>query len=315
MDRDRVEPYINRLASSEQNSFTALNTAFLEDGGFVFVPDDTVLDEVVHLIFISAANGEAVVSHPRNLIVLGRRSQLRVVETYVGLANDLYFTNGVTEIVAGEDSVIDHYKLQRESDRAFHVATTHVSQARYSNFSTHVISLGGRLVRNDISTLMGGEASSCTLNGLYVTREEQHVDNRTNIDHEKPRCNSRQFYKGVLGGKSHGVFNGKILVRADAQQTNATQSNKNLLLTEGAQIDTKPQLEIYADDVKCTHGATIGKIDDEALFYTRSRGIDEESARTLLTYAFASDILRSINIKPIQCQIDLVLLNRLSRGI
>jgi Fe-S cluster assembly protein SufD len=189
-----------------------------------------------------------------------------------------------------------------------------VSQRDRSSFSSHSIAFGGGLVRNDVGVTLDGEGGGCTLNGLYVARNRQHVDNRTYIDHARPHCSSWQLYKGVMDDRSHGVFNGKILVQQDAQKTSAKQSNKNLLLTKDALVDTKPQLEIFADDVKCTHGATIGKLDEEALFYARSRGIDESSARTLLTYAFASEILRAIRIKPIQCQLDLVLLNRLARG-
>jgi Fe-S cluster assembly protein SufD len=313
-ERELMERHLARIAGWQENSLSALNTAFMEDGAFIFVPANTIVNEVIHLIFLSAADEEPTVCHPRNLVIVGDNSQLSLVESYFGMAGHTYFTNSVTEVFAGNNSIVDHYKLQRESEEAFHVGTLQVSLRSQSNISSHSISLGGRLVRNNVGTSLEGEGGGCTLNGLYVARNRQHMDNHTTIDHAKPQCSSWQFYKGVMDDNSRGVFNGKILVRPDAQKTNAKQSNKNLLLTEDALVDTKPQLEIFADDVKCTHGATIGKLDEEALFYARSRGIDENSARTLLTYAFASDILRTIRIKPIQCQIDLVLLNRLARG-
>jgi Fe-S cluster assembly protein SufD len=254
------------------------------------------------------------VSHPRNLVVLGAGSQAIVVESYVGLNQGQYFTNAVSEIVAGSDCVLDHTKLQRESDRAFHVATLQFHQDRNSNVTSHSISLGGSLVRNDLNLVLDAEGCQALLNGLYLTKGTQHIDNHTRIDHAKPHCESRELYKGILDDRSTGVFNGKILVRQNAQKTNAKQTNKNLLLSEEALVNTTPQLEIFADDVKCTHGATIGRLNEDELFYMRSRGIGEESARTLLTYAFASDILGAMKLKPIQCQIDLVLLNRLARA-
>jgi Fe-S cluster assembly protein SufD len=266
------------------------------------------------LIFISTGKDEPVVSHPRNLIVVGNGSQATIIESYVTLDRGVYFTNNVTEVFAGPNSFIDFYKLQRESEEAFHVDTLRVLQERDSSFSSQSIALGGALVRNNIDVTLRGEGAECTLNGLYVTKGRQHVDNHTMIDHAKSHCSSRQLYKGILDDQSTGVFNGKILVRKDAQKTNAKQTNKNLLLSKEALVNTKPELEIFADDVKCTHGATIGQLDEEAMFYLRSRGIDEAAARVLLTYAFANDLLGCMKIKPMQCQVDLVLLNRLSRG-
>jgi Fe-S cluster assembly protein SufD len=313
-DRDLVEPHLARLASFEKNPFVALNTAFLAEGAFVHIPRGTILDRVLHLVFLSSSRGKAAVSSPRNLILVGDNSQASVVESYGGLDHGSYFTNTVTEIALGSNAVLDHYKLQRESEDSFHVGTLQVLQERSSRFSSHSISLGGALVRNDLNTVMNGEGCDSTLNGLYVARGRQLVDNHTCIDHAKPHCDSRELYKGILDEQSRGVFSGKIVVRKDAQKTNARQTNKNLLLSEEALANTAPELEIFADDVKCTHGATIGHLGEEELFYTRSRGIGAEAARTLLTYAFASDILGSVRFKPIQCQIDLVLLTRLSRG-
>jgi Fe-S cluster assembly protein SufD len=311
--RDLVEPYLARYATFENNAFTALNTAFIADGSFVYLPSGTVLKDIVHLLFVSTRRAEAAVTYPRNLIVIGDGSQVTIVESYVGLEKGVYFTNAVTEIIAGSNCVVDHYKLQRESNDAFHIGCLQVQQQRDSNFTSHSLSLGASLVRNGVNVVLDAEGSECVLNGLYVTKGKQHVDNHTSIDHAKPHCNSRELYKGILDDSSTGVFNGKVIVRKNAQKTNARQTNKNLLLSEDALVNTAPQLEIFADDVKCTHGATIGQLDEEGLFYLRSRGIDESSARTLLTYAFAAEILSAVKVKPIQCQIDLVLLTRLSR--
>jgi len=313
-ERALLEPHLARLASSEANPFVALNTAFLSDGAFVYIPPGTILDQVLHLVFLSSSRGEASVSHPRNLVLVGDDCQASIVESYGGLDHGVYFTNTVTEVVLGSNALLDHYKLQRESEDSYHVGTLQVLQERSSRLYSHSISLGGALVRNDLNTVMNGEGCDCTLNGLYVTRGRQLVDNHTCIDHARPHCDSRELYKGILDDQSRGVFSGKILVRKDAQKTSARQTNKNLLLSEEALANTTPELQIFADDVKCTHGATIGHLDEEELFYTRSRGIGAEAARTLLTYAFASDILGSVKFKPIQCQIDLVLLTRLSRG-
>jgi len=312
-ERNYVEPYLAQYASWDKNAFTALNTAFVADGAFVFLPPGSVMKETIHLLYLSTSRGHPTVSHPRNLIVAGSGSRVSIVESHVGLEKGVYFTNAVTEIVVGKDAVVDYYRQQRESESAYHVSTVQVAQEASSAFSSHSISLGGSLVRSDVNVLLNGEGGDCTLNGLYVTKARQHVDNHTSIDHAKPHCTSRELYKGILDEKSSGVFNGRILVRKDAQKTNARQTNKNLLLSEEALVNTKPQLEIFADDVKCTHGATIGQLEEESLFYLRSRGIDEKSARTLLTYAFASDIVGNIKIKPFQCQLDLVLLTRLSR--
>jgi Fe-S cluster assembly protein SufD len=313
-DRPLIEPFLAADASRRRNVFASLNTAFLSDGAFVHLPSGAALKHVLHLVFLSSASPDPLVSHPRTLIVVGDGCEASIVESYAGLDHGVYFTNAVTEIVLGAGASVDHYKLQRESEGSFHIGTMEVAQGRGSRFSSHSISLGGGLVRNDVNVAMNAEGGECTLNGLYLTQNRQHVDNHTSIDHARPHCDSRELYKGILDDKSTGVFNGRILVRKDAQKTNAKQANKNLLLSEEALVNTTPQLEIFADDVKCTHGATIGHLDEEELFYTRSRGIGAQAARTLLTYAFASDILSSVKYKPIQCQIDLVLLARLSRG-
>jgi Fe-S cluster assembly protein SufD len=311
----KLEPYLARYASCKKNPFVALNTAYMMDGGFIYLPAETTLKKVIHLLFISTTEANATVSHLRNLIVVGGSSQVSVVESYIGPQGGVYFTNAVTEIVAGDSAVVSHYKLQRESDDAYHIGYLHVIQEEGAAVSSHSISIGGILVRNDIDAVMNGQGGDLTLNGLYVTKSRQHVDNHTSIDHAKPHCSSRELYKGILDDQSSGVFKGKILVRPDAQKTNARQTNKNLLLSQDALVNTTPQLEIFADDVKCTHGATIGRLSDEQLFYLRSRGIGEEAARALLTYAFAGDVIGTVKIKPLQCQLDLVLLARLSSTV
>lgn len=313
-DPKKVERHLARYAPFKKNAFAALNTAHMMDGGFVYIPAETVLKKVIHLLFISTSEAQAAVSHPRNLIVVGDGSEVSVVESYIGPQGGAYFTNAVTEIAAGESSRVAHYKLQRESEQAYHIAALHITQEENANVSSHSISLGGSLTRNDIAGVLNGEGGELALHGLFLTKGRQHVDNYTSIDHARPRCSSREIYKGILDDQSSGVFTGRILVRPDAQKTNARQTNKNLLLSREALVNSTPQLEIFADDVKCTHGATVGRLSDEALFYLRSRGVGAEAARSLLTYAFASDIISTVNIKPLQCQLDLVLLARISRA-
>jgi Fe-S cluster assembly protein SufD len=313
-DPKKIERHLARYASFQKNAFVALNTAHLMDGGFVYIPPETTLKKVVHLLFVSTPEAEAAVSHPRTLIVVGEGSAASVVESYIGMSPCAYFTNAVTEISAGDGAQVAHYKLQRESEAAFHIATLHVVQGENAHVASHSISLGGRLTRNDITGVLNGVGGDLALHGLFMTRGRQHVDNHTSIDHARPHCSSREIYKGILDDQSTGAFTGRILVRPDAQKTNAKQTNKNLLLSREALVNSTPQLEIFADDVKCTHGATVGRLSAEALFYLRSRGVGAEAARSLLTYAFASDIVNTVAIKNLQCQLDLVLLARISRA-
>lgn len=299
-----VEPHLASHADYQDQAFTALNTAFIQDGAFVSIPKGTVVSEPIHLIFVSTTRGEPTVSHPRNLILAGVNSQATIIESYVGFDKDVYFTNAVTEIVAGENAMVDHYKIQRESEDAFHIATLQIHQERNGKFSTHSIALGGGLVRNEVNALMNGEGCECTLNGLYLGKNRQLIDNHTRIEHAKPHCASHELYKGILDGKAHGVFSGKIHVHPDAQKTDAKQTNKTLLLSQDAVINSKPQLEIYADDVKCTHGATIGQLAEEAIFYLRSRGLGKEEARGLLTFAFANDIVSRVKVEDLRRQLE-----------
>lgn len=308
------EPHLAHYAGYQDDAFVALNTSFIRDGAFVYVPKGKVVEEAIHLLFISTTR-EATVSHPRNLILAGRDSQATIVESYIGLQNAPYFTNAVTEVVLGENAVVGHYKLQRESEQAFHIATVQVCQDRGSNFSSHSIALGGALVRNNVNVTLDGDGGDCALNGLYMAGGQQHVDNHTRVDHLRPHCTSRQLYKGVLDGASRGVFNGKINVHTPAQKTDAKQTNKNLLLSKDAWIDTKPQLEINNNDVKCSHASTIGRLDEDSIFYLRSRGLGPEAARSLLTYAFASEITSRIRIEPIRAQLEELLVTRVQNAL
>ena len=314
-DSERIQPHLARYARYQDHAFVALNTAFIEDGAFLNVPAGKVVGDPIHLLFISTARGTATASHPRNLIVVGNNSQVTIVETYVGIDTAVYFTNAVTEIVVGENAALDHYKLQRESEEAFHVATLQVHQARNSTVASHSIALGGALVRNDVNVILDGEGGECTLDGLYMTTGQQHVDNHTRIDHARPHGLSRQLYKGILDGQSRGVFSGKIVVHPAAPKTDAKQTNKNLLLSGDALIDTKPQLEINNNDVKCTHGSSIGRLDEESIFYLRSRGIGEEMARDLLTYAFASEIINRIKGEPLRATLENLVVTRLQQNL
>lgn len=292
------------------DAFTALNTGLIQDGIVVSVPPHTVVEQPLHLLFASTGRDSAM-SHPRVLIQVGEHSQLRLVESYAGLADGAYLTNAVTEIVVDANAVVDHCKLLRESDRAYHIASLHARVARGARFSSHSVTLGGAIVRNDVVSVLAGEGADCTLNGLYLARRRHLVDNHTTIRHAQPHCTSHELYKGILDDRARAVFNGKIVVDIDAQKTDAKQTNQALLLSENAQINTKPELEIFADDVKCTHGATIGQLDREALFYLRSRGLSAEQARTVLIHAFASDLLNRIAVAPIRTALDAILLRQL----
>jgi len=304
-----VEPYLARYANYQTNPFVALNTANFEDGLFIHIAKGAVVEQPIELFIQSAANGHPTISHPRILIVAEPNSQATILETYTG--NDgAYLTNSVTEIVAADHAVIDHYKLQTESPRAFHVSTLQIQLGRDTNFRSHSLSFGGALVRNDINAVLS-QGCECTLNGLYLVGGDQHIDNHTTIDHAKPHAASHELYKGILEGHSTAVFNGKILVRKDAQKTDAKQTNKNLVLSEDAVINTKPELQILADDVRCTHGATIGQLDKEAIFYLQSRGIGLADARNLLIVAFARDIVDRIKVASLREQLEQLLLEKL----
>ena len=314
LDGTLLYRHLGKYVRGDENGFTALNTSFIQDGAYVHVPDNIILEEPLHLLFVSVGGDVSFVSSPRNLIIAGDGSRLSVVESYVSLASVPYLTNAVTEMVAGTKAVIEHDKFQEESLNAFHVGTTYFHQAATSAVVSNSVAMGGSIVRNNVNVILDGEGIESTLNGLSLGTAQQLVDNHTTIDHAKPNCVSHELYKSILDGKSRGVFNGKILVRKDAQKTDAKQTNKTLLLSDEATVDTKPQLEIFADDVKCTHGATVGQLDEEQVFYLRSRGLSDESARDILTYAFASDVISRIHVDPLRERLDSVLSARLRKG-
>lgn len=302
-----LEPY---LANGErQPAFDALNAAFMVDGACLYLKRGTALEAPVHLLYISTGEGGA--NHSRNIIVAEEGAQATVIEHYVGADEALYFTNAVTRIFAAQNATIEHHKLQQEAADAFHIAGIHAVQQRDSRLASHSVTLGGVLTRNDITTAFDATGCEATLNGLYLAGGRQHVDNHTRIDHRMPNGISRENYRGVLDGISHAVFNGKVVVHPGAQKTNAFQANHNLLLSRDAEIDTKPQLEIYADDVKCNHGATVGQLDATQLFYLRSRGIDEAVARNLLVHAFAHDVIEHIRVAALRTRLERILLARL----
>lgn len=304
-DGEMIRAHLGKLADIRKNPFVALNTGFVADGAFVHVEPGAVVETPIHLLFVSVPSKEPAVAHPRVLVIAEDGSTATVVESYVGKTHGgEYFTNAVTEIVAGSDCTIDHCKLQQESPHAFHVATMQVTMGRATNFVSHAITLGAKLARNDLSCYLNGEHGYATLNGVVILNKDQHCDNNTLLHHEKANCPSHELYKYVLKDQSSGVFKGKIFVQKDAQKTNAKQTSKSLLLSDDAVMDSMPALEIYADDVKCTHGSTIGPVDEDMVFYLRTRGVGYEAARHLLTYAFAADVTRRIKVAPVRQRIE-----------
>ncbi len=370
---DVVPRYYGQLADYQSRAFVALNTALATDGAYLYIPEGTVLEQPVEILFVTAGDSASVeMMNTRVLIVAGERSQARIVETYAALRNGTYFTNGVTEIFAAENAIVDHYKVQQESLDAYHIATLQVNAQRSAAVSSHSFSLGGKLVRNDANAVLDGEGAEvtlnglyladgerlvdnhtaidhakahcpsheiykgilggklvrndaiahldgegaeCTLNGLYLADGERLVDNHTTIDHAKAHCPSHEIYKGILGGRARAVFNGKINVRPAPQKTNAKQTNRALLLSDSASINTKPQLEIFADDVKCTHGAAIGQLDEDAIFYLRARGLTFFEARDMLIHAFAGQILERVQVEPLRIALESELYAQLARDL
>ena len=306
-----AQKHLSHYAQDEHNAFSALNTAFFQDGAFIHLPRGAALENPVHLLFIATADEPGAASNPRNLIIAEKGSQLTLLESYARTVDTPYFTNAVTELVVGEDAVVEHCKFQDESQKAFHMAALHAHLQRGANFVSHSVAAGGRLSRNNIRTALAGEGGECVLNGLYLTKGEQLADHHMVVEHAQPHCNSHEYFNGILEGKSKGVFHGRILVRQAAQKTDAKQTNKNLLLSEDATVDTKPQLEIYADDVKCTHGATIGQLNEESVFYLRARGLSLETARRMLIHAFAGEIIERVRHPLAREELDKLVWDRL----
>ncbi len=311
-----LESSFNQCIDTQKHIFAALNTAFFNDGAFIYVPDNVVIEEPIVLYFISSHGDEKntqekLTMAPRNLIIMGKNAKANVIESFHGLQGVVSFTNSITEIESADGSSLEHYKVQLDNAESFHIGGTHLKQHRNSRVESHSISLGGAIVRNDIVSDLADEGAEIVLNGLYMGDGRQHVDNHTLINHSKPHTQSEENYRGVLDGRAKGVFNGKVIVHKDAQKIAAAQSNANLLLSDNAEIDTKPELEIYADDVKCSHGATIGQLDKNMMFYLRSRGIDKAAAKSLLTFAFADDVIRRIKFAPVRERLEFTVGGRL----
>jgi Fe-S cluster assembly protein SufD len=307
-----LQSHLGRHAPIEASPFAALNTAMIRDGGLVHIMAGSEILRPIHLLFVATPEAAGGVVHPRNLIVVERGARAAVVESYVSLSPDgSYWTNPVTEVSLGESAWLEHTRIQRESEQAYHIGLTHVDQQRDSHYRSFAMAMGGAIARHNLHARLNDENIETLLYGLYLTRGEQLVDNHTAIYHDHPHCRSWEVYKGVLDGRSRGVFNGKVFVKPEAQKTDAKQTNRNLLLSDGARIDTKPQLEIFADDVKCTHGATVGQLDDLALFYARSRGIPAAEAQRLLTYAFAAEVIAEVSLRPVREELEGLVRERL----
>lgn len=299
---------------AHRHGFVALNAALAEDGAFVHLAADTAVDEPIQLVFVSDAGDFPLASCPRSVVLAGPRSRAVIVETYVGLAGGVYVTNAVTEVVLEEGASVEHYKVQDEAGTGFHLGHLDVRQTRASRFSSHSVALGSRVARHEVRVGLEGEGAEVSLNGLYMPAGDQQHDNPILIEHLAPRGTSRQLYKGVLDGRGQGIFNGRIIVHPGALGTDASQTNKNLLLSEHAEIDTRPRLEILADDVKCAHGAAVGRLDDDALFYLRSRGIPRQEARSLLISAFVHEMVELIDLEPLRAWVKKLVADRLSAG-
>lgn len=314
--RGMVEPHLSRHAAWQQHPFIALNTALIQDGVFLHVAEGCEFNDPIHLVFLAEEHGGAgqnqtLLVSPRILVVAEKDSRISLVETYAGEGEHRYLTNTVTEFVLAENASIEHCKLVREADDSFHVATQQALLAKNARLTSHSISLGGSLIRNESNVILGAEGAECTLNGLYMASGRQLIDNHTVIDHARPRCASRELYKGVLDGQSRGVFNGKVIVRPHASKTDSRQTNRNLLLSDSALVDTKPELQILNNDVKCSHAATIGQLDETAIFYLRSRGLGQEAARSLLIHAFMSDIIGRVQAPSVREGLEGLMLSRL----
>ena len=306
-----LEGQLNSCVEGDQHVFATLNTAFFSDGALLYLPDNLVLSKPISLLFISAnANGSVNIS-PRNLIIVGKHVKATIIERYFSLDDAANLTNTITEIIMDDGATIEHYKVQQENIYSFHIGGTHVRQQRNSRLQSHFISLGGALTRNDIVSHLNAENAEIVLNGLYVGRGNQHIDTQTLVNHAQPYTTSKEDYRGVLSDRAKGIFNGRVIVHKDAQKIDAAQSNANLLLSDHAEANSKPSLEIYADDVKCSHGSTVGQLDENMLFYLRARGLDEDTAKNLLIYAFTREIINRISFAPLRNMMEYAVLGHL----
>lgn len=310
---NHLNDLLGSFVGPEQRTFTALNTAFLQDGAYIHISKNTVCKRPIHLLFFTKPTETPIVSHVRNLIVAEDNSEVSIIETYAGTTDQTYLTNSVTEFVAGDNTHIDHYKLELETYHGVHVSNQHAKIGRSSNVTSHGFSIGGSFVRNDVSAHLAGEGCEATINGLYLLEGNQHIDNYTLLEHAEPNCPSHELYKGILGDQSRAIFRGKIHVHQKAQKTDAYQQNENILLSDNARVNTKPQLEIYADDVKCSHGATIGQLNEDALFYLQARGISKTESKSMLLKAFADDIANRIKIDTLRQHVEKIIQDKFVR--
>ena len=314
-DTPALEQHLGRHVAIDATPFVAANTAQIADGAFIHVPARSDLAHPIHLLFVTAPGAAGTAVYPRNLVLVEREARASIIESYVTLAGgERYLTNVVTEVVVAENAWVEHTRIQRESEQAFHLGLTHVSQARDSHYRNFSFAMGGAIARHDLRSHLDAANVESLLYGLYFGRNDQLVDNHTAIFHDHPNCRSWEVYKGILDDKSHGVFNGKIFVTPEAQKTDAKQTNRALLLSETAKIDTKPQLEIFADDVKCTHGATVGALNENMLFYLQSRCIPHAAAKRFLTYAFAAEVVAEVALEPVRAELDRLVQQRVGVG-
>lgn len=305
-----IEVYFNKAASKDE-SLTSLNTAFCKEGAYIYIPKNKMPKKPIQILHLATGNEAALMLQPRNLIVAEDNAEVQIIERHQSLTGNEVFTNSVTEIFAGKDAIVDYYKVQNDESTASLVDNTYISQKNSSVVRVHTFSLGGKLIRNNLNFYQNGERIDSTLKGITILGDKQHVDHHTLVHHAQPNCESHQDYKGIFGDGSTGVFNGKIVVDKIAQKTDAFQQNNNILLSDKSTINSKPQLEIFADDVKCSHGCTIGQLDEEALFYLRSRGIPKKEAKALLMYAFANNVLESVRIPELKARINKIIANKL----
>jgi len=303
-DPGLVKPWLGKLVRETEHGFRALNSAFLQDGLFIHLPDGCRIDRPIELCCVQQTESEEIATQPRHLIVAGEGTRLTLVERYLCGHDGRYLTNGITEVFAAPEARLEHYRLQEEGARGCHIGSWLIEQQAGSQVSTHNVALGAALARTDIRVQLKGAGAHCGLNGVYVLNGKQHIDNHTKVEHRVADTSSNEFYKGVLDGRSRAVFHGRVVVHADAQRTDARQQNRNLLLSADAEVDTKPQLEIYAGDVACSHGATVGQLEADALYYLKTRGVDEQTARSLLTFAFANDVIDKFELPSLRAYIE-----------
>jgi len=312
---DGLEQHLAKVFSVDTHPFAALNTAHLDDGVAIFVTSGAAIETPIHIVTVTGGDGKPVTAHPRVLVVAGANSQARIAQTFIGAADSVYFNNAVAEVVVGESAIVEFYTDQRESLQAYHIANIQAHVAAKGVFASHAFSIGARIQRHDIGIGLKGEGADCTMNGVYLADGERLLDTHTSLDHAMPHCTSHEVYKGILAGKAKAVFNGRIIVRIDAQKTDAKQTNRALLLSDDATINSNPQLEIFADDVKCTHGAAVGQLDEEAMFYLQARGLTRAEARDMLLHAFAGEVLEGLKIPALREQIEKTFFTALAQDV